>query len=68
MLGTVKWFDEKKGYGFIIGEDEKDYFFHFSSIITEEGFKTAGDGQKVTFDKDPAEKDRPRAKNVRKIG
>ena len=50
--GTVKWFDAKKGYGFISdteSENEKDYFVHFSEIQTD-GFKTLAEGQKVEFE------------------
>ena len=49
MEGTVKWFDERKGYGFITGEDGKDVFVHFSAI-QEEGFKTLNEGQRVRFE------------------
>ncbi|NLH27058.1 MAG: cold-shock protein [Syntrophomonadaceae bacterium] len=49
MEGTVKWFDERKGYGFITGEDGKDFFVHFSAI-QEEGFKTLTEGQRVRFE------------------
>ena len=49
MKGTVKWFNKKKGYGFIIGEDNKEYFVHYSSIICD-GFKTLTDGASVRFD------------------
>jgi len=49
-VGTVKWFDEKKGFGFIIPEDGgADLFVHHSSIVTE-GFRTLKDGQKVEFE------------------
>ena len=49
-LGTVKWFDEKKGFGFIIPEDGgADLFVHHSNIVTE-GFRTLKDGQKVEFE------------------
>ena len=48
MEGTVKWFDEKKGYGFITAE-EKDYFVFYTSIQAE-GFKTLKEGQNVSFD------------------
>ena len=34
MKGTVKWFDDSKGYGFILGEDTKEYFVHWQSIVT----------------------------------
>jgi len=46
--GTVKWFNEKKGYGFIESEDGTDVFVHFSGIKSD-GFKTLNDGDKVTF-------------------
>ncbi|MFY9139719.1 MAG: cold-shock protein [Thermacetogeniaceae bacterium] len=49
LEGTVKWFDERKGYGFITGEDGKDFFVHFSAI-QEEGFKTLTEGQRVRFE------------------
>lgn len=48
MTGTVKWFDGKKGYGFITGEDNKEVFVHFSGIMTE-GFKSLNEGQKVEY-------------------
>ena len=50
--GTVKWFDAKKGYGFISDmatENSKDYFVHFSEIQID-GFKTLEEGQKVEFE------------------
>ena len=51
--GTVKWFDSKKGYGFISesesNDDDKDYFVHFSEIKSD-GFKTLNEGQKVSFE------------------
>ena len=47
--GTVKWFNQKKGFGFIVGEDGKDYFVHFNGIARE-GFKTLEQNQSVTFD------------------
>ena len=46
---TVKWFNSKRGYGFLTGEDGKDYFVYFKDINME-GFKTLEEGQKVTFD------------------
>lgn len=47
--GTVKWFDDKKGYGFIEREDGDDVFVHFSAI-QQDGFKNLEDGQKVEFE------------------
>ena len=48
--GKVKWFDSKKGYGFVSNEsDDKDYFVHFSEIQGE-NFKTLEEGQEVTFE------------------
>lgn len=49
MQGQVKWFDAQKGYGFIIGEDEKDYFVHYTQIQME-GFKTLSEGDIVSFE------------------
>ena len=49
MNGTVKWFDVRKGFGFISDEDGMDYFVHFSEIRGD-GFKRLRDGQSVTFD------------------
>lgn len=47
--GTVKWFSNEKGYGFIQYNDEEDVFVHFTGIEME-GFKTLKEGQSVTFD------------------
>jgi CspA family cold shock protein len=48
--GRVKWFNNAKGYGFILPEDEsEDYFVHYSSIVMD-GYKTLKAGQPVTFD------------------
>ncbi|GAB4374851.1 MAG: hypothetical protein Kow0042_19800 [Calditrichia bacterium] len=46
--GTVKWFDRKKGFGFITREGQEDVFVHYSAIIGE-GFKTLEQGDKVEF-------------------
>jgi CspA family cold shock protein len=63
--GTVKWFDERKGYGFIAQEEGRDVFVHFSSI-TMPGFKTLAEGDEVTFDIEENERGLV-AKNVAKI-
>jgi CspA family cold shock protein len=63
--GTVKWFNEKKGYGFIQQKDGRDLFVHFSSIDMP-GFKTLSEGDRVTFEVEETERG-PQAKNVRKI-
>jgi len=47
--GTVKWFNEKKGFGFIQQEDGEDLFVHYSSIDMD-GFKNLAEGDEVTFD------------------
>jgi CspA family cold shock protein len=47
--GIVKWFNEKKGYGFIAQEDGPDVFVHFSGIAAS-GFKSLNEGERVTFD------------------
>lgn len=49
MTGTVKWFNESKGFGFIAAEDGQDVFVHHTSI-SGSGFKTLSEGQAVTFD------------------
>lgn len=48
--GTVKWFNNQKGYGFIKGEDDIEYFVHYSGINSVEDFKSLEDGQVVVFD------------------
>jgi CspA family cold shock protein len=60
--GTVKWFNETKGFGFIEREDGPDVFVHFSAIQGD-GFKTLADGQKVEFDVTDGQKG-PQAENV----
>ena len=61
--GTVKWFNESKGFGFITPDDSsKDVFVHFSAIASE-GFRTLAEGQQVTFDVEEGAKG-PQAQNV----
>ena len=49
LKGTVKWFNESKGFGFIEQEEGKDVFVHYSAI-TGSGFKTLNEGDKVQFE------------------
>lgn len=49
MQGQVKYFNTQRGYGFIVGEEETDYFFHYSQIQME-GFKTLSEGDIVSFE------------------
>ncbi len=60
--GQVKWFNEKKGHGFITAEDGKDVFVHYSGIQGE-GFKSLNEGDKVEFEVTKG----PQAVNVRVV-
>ncbi len=65
MKGTVKWFNNQKGYGFISDEDGNDVFVHYSGINIE-GFKSLEEGQDVEFDVVDGAKG-PQATNVVKL-
>jgi len=60
--GTVKWFDDDKGYGFIEQEDGEDAFVHYSEIAGE-AYKSLEEGQEVEFDVEEGDKG-PKAINV----
>jgi CspA family cold shock protein len=63
--GTVKWFNDSKGYGFITTEDGTDAFVHHADIQAE-GFKSLAEGDKVEFELSQGPKG-PKALNVRKL-
>ena len=63
--GTVKWFNNQKGYGLISDEEGKDVFVHYSGLAME-GFKTLEEGQKVEFEVVDGAKG-PQAVNVTKL-
>lgn len=65
MTGTVKWFNDAKGYGFIEHEGGKDVFVHHSAIVSE-GFRSLSDGDGVEFSIEQGLKG-PSATNVHKI-
>jgi CspA family cold shock protein len=66
IQGTVKWFNNAKGFGFIGRENGADVFVHYSAIVGE-GYKTLKEGDEVEFAIVPGEKG-PQADGVRKIG
>lgn len=63
--GTVKWFNEKKGYGFIQQDEGGDLFVHYTAVVGT-GFKTLMEGQRVQFEIESTDKG-PKAKNVQAI-
>ena len=63
--GTVKWFNESKGFGFITTEDDGDVFVHYSSIQSN-GFKSLAEGDAVSFEIEKGPKG-PKAINVTKL-
>ena len=65
MRGTVKWFNDNKGFGFIQQEDGPDIFVHFSEIQGD-GFKTLNEGDSVEFEIAEGERG-PKATNVTKV-
>ncbi len=62
MKGTVKWFNDSKGYGFIQHPEGDDVFVHFTAIVGE-GFRTLNEGDQVEFEVRESEKG-PQAANV----
>ena len=65
VVGTVKWFNDAKGYGFLAQDGGKDVFVHHSAIVAE-GFRSLAEGDKVEFSIEQGPKG-PAAVNVRKI-
>ncbi|MBQ4424954.1 MAG: cold shock domain-containing protein [Lachnospiraceae bacterium] len=65
MKGTVKWFNNQKGYGFITDEEGKDVFVHYTGLVME-GFKSIEEGAAVEFEVSQGEKG-PQAVNVVKL-
>ena len=64
--GVIKWFDNRKGFGFILGEDgARDIFVHYS-VIEGEGFRSLKDGEKVEYELADSDKG-PQAREVRRI-
>jgi CspA family cold shock protein len=63
--GTVKWFNDQKGYGFIVRDSGGDVFVHHSGIL-EQGFRSLAEGERVEFTVEQGEKG-PAANNVQKM-
>lgn len=64
--GTVKWFNARRGYGFLTGEDGNDYFVHHSNIVMD-GFRTLRLGQAVTYGIEKDDKERNAAVDVKLV-
>ncbi len=64
--GTVKWFNDKKGYGFIARDSGGDVFVHHAAIAGQSGFRTLAEGDKVEFTVEQGPKG-PSAANVQKV-
>ena len=65
--GTVKWFSDQKGYGFITQDEGGDLFVHFTAIVDQgQGFRTLGEGDRVEFTVEQGQKG-PAAANVRRV-
>ncbi len=65
--GTVKWFNAAKGYGFIEQEAGNDIFVHYSAI-SDDGFKTLNEGEKVEFEVSQNDRGKDQAVNVTRLG
>ena len=63
MKGRVKWFDDKRGYGFITSEDGVDTYVHFTAIVTD-GYRTLKHNWRVSYDVELSEDNRPEARRV----
>lgn len=63
--GTVKWFNDSKGFGFITQESGPDLFVHHTSILSD-GYRSLAEGEQVSFDQAPGPKG-PQATNVRRL-
>ncbi|MDP8228056.1 MAG: cold-shock protein [Candidatus Electryoneaceae bacterium] len=66
LKGTVKWFSDKKGFGFIEVDGGQDVFVHFSEILTQ-GFRTLAEGDLVEFEIEAGPKG-PAAREVKRVG